>query len=289
MDHQSVCSPCARALVPDLPICFMKKSIVLFLLVFASFQIRAQSVTGILGAFPPELVLLQNKMEQKKDTVISKIRFTKGVLNGRQVVLAQTGIGKVNAAITTTLMIEHFHPREIVFSGIAGGIDPALFPGDIVIGTQITYHDFGAVEDAGMIYKPTKDPATMQENPLSFTCDSVLVQKAISRASGLSFAKVKRETGSFAPAVKKGIIVTGDVFVSSETATKRLRKDLNAAATEMEGAAIAQTCFQQNVPFLIIRSLSDNANTKAKNDMMTFYQIAAANAATLVMAVVGEQ
>jgi adenosylhomocysteine nucleosidase len=267
----------------------MKNSIVFVLLFLVSFQIRAQSVTGILGAFPPELVLLQNKMEQKKDTVISKIRFTKGVLNGRQVVLAQTGIGKVNAAITTTLLIEHFHPREIVFSGIAGGIDPALFPGDLVIGTQITYHDFGAVEDAGMIYKPTKNPATMQENPLSFTCDSALVQKAISKAAGLTFTKVKRETGNFAPAVTKGIIVTGDVFVSSEIATKRLRKDLNAVATEMEGAAIAQTCFQQNVPFLIIRSLSDNANTKAKNDMMTFYQIAAQNAATLVMAVVSDQ
>ena len=265
------------------------KNSVLFLLLFAFTltTINAQDVTGVLGAFPPELVLLQSKIENKKDTVIANIHFTKGLLNGKSVVLAQTGIGKVNAAITTTLMIQYFKPKEIVFSGIAGGIDPALFPGDIVIGTEVTYHDYGAIEDAGMKYLPTKNPWTMLENPVRYACDSALVQKAISVSKGLDFSKVTRENGSFAPTVKKGIIVTGDVFVSSEIATERLRKDLNAAATEMEGAAIAQTCFQQNVPFLIIRSLSDNANKKAGEDIRSFYRIAAENAATLVMAVVG--
>ena len=265
------------------------KKILLFSLLFCfnTNIIFAQNITGILGAFPPELVLLQSKMENKKDTVIAHIRFTKGILNGRSVVLAQTGIGKVNAAITTTLMIEYFKPREIVFSGIAGGIDPALFPGDIVIGTAVTYHDYGAIEDAGMVYRPTKNPWTMADNPVMYNCDSLLVKKAIAVSKSLSFSKVKRENGSFAPAVKKGIIVTGDVFVSSEIATKRLLKDLNAAATEMEGAAIAQTCFQQNIPFLIIRSLSDNANSKAKDDVLNFYKVAAENAAIMVMAVVG--
>ncbi|MCF2488622.1 5'-methylthioadenosine/adenosylhomocysteine nucleosidase [Dyadobacter sp. CY347] len=267
----------------------MKKSLLLFLLLFLQItNIHAQSVTGILGAFPPELVLLQSKMEEKQDTIIQQIRFTKGKLNGRQIVLAQTGIGKVNAAITTTLMIEHFKPREIVFSGIAGGIDPALHPGDIVIGTHVTYHDFGMAEDTGMQYWSTKNPATMLENPRSFICDSALVKKALAVSTGLTFSKIKRKNGSFEPAVKQGIIVTGDVFVSSEIITQRLRKELNAAATEMEGAAIAQTCYQQNTPFLIIRSLSDNANDKAQNDIMTFYDIAAHNAATLVMAVVGK-
>ncbi|MCF2492398.1 5'-methylthioadenosine/adenosylhomocysteine nucleosidase [Dyadobacter chenhuakuii] len=267
----------------------MKKSLLIFLLLFLQItNINAQSVTGVLGAFPPELVLLQSRMEEKKDTIIQQIRFTKGKLNGRQIVLAQTGIGKVNAAITTTLMIEHFKPREIIFSGIAGGIDPALNPGDIVIGTHVTYHDFGMAEDNGMQYWSTKNPATMLENPRSFVCDSTLVKKALAVSKGLTFSKIKRDNGSFEPAVKQGIIVTGDVFVSSEIITKRLREELNAAATEMEGAAIAQTCYQQNTPFLIIRSLSDNANEKAQNDIMAFYDIAAHNAATLVMAVVGK-
>ncbi|NIJ54780.1 5'-methylthioadenosine/adenosylhomocysteine nucleosidase [Dyadobacter arcticus] len=259
------------------------------LLLSSPYVVAAQDITGVLGAFPPELVLLQKKMENPKDTVISNVRFTKGKLNGRAVVLAQTGVGKVNAAITTTLMIQHFKPREIVFSGIAGGVDPALSPGDIVIGTQVGYHDFGALSDDGMKYWATKNPFTQKENPAFFSCDSALVQKAMAVSKGLKFTKVNRDEGNVAPAVKKGIIVTGDVFVSSEIVTKRLMKDLNAAATEMEGAAIAQACYLQNVPFLIIRSLSDKANHKAKADMDTFYEIAAENAATLVMAVVGEK
>lgn len=267
----------------------MKSLLLTFLLLFANLTIHAQSITGILGAFPPELVLLESEMSNKKDTVISQVRFIKGMLRGRQVVLAQTGVGKVNAAITTVLMIEHFKPREIVFSGIAGGVDPALEPGDLVIGTQVTYHDFGQLDDEGMHYWATKNPFNQKENPVSFQCDPVLVSKAMLVSKTLRLAKVKRDNGSFVPSIQKGIIVTGDVFVSSEKTTKRLLKDLGAAATEMEGAAIAQTCYQQNVPFLIIRSLSDKANQKAKADMDQFYDIAAHNAATLVMAVIAEK
>lgn len=247
----------------------------------------SQKITGVLGAFPPELVLLRSKMENRKDTVIARTLFSRGMLNGKPVVLAQTGIGKVNAAITTSLLIEHFKPEEIVFSGIAGGIDTSLNPGDIVIGTQVTYHDYGALEDIGMIYTPTKNPYDMAENPIIFNCDSALIQKAVAISKDLKFEKVKRGNGSFSPSVTSGVVVTGDVFVASEAATRRLRKDLNAAVTEMEGAAIAQTCYQQKVPFLIIRSLSDNANKKATDDVKHFYQIAAENAAIMVMGILG--
>lgn len=267
----------------------MKKNLLYCFLFFVQITFaRAQDVTGVLGAFPPELVLLQSRMDNKKDTIIQQIRFTSGTLNGRNIVLAQTGIGKVNAAITTTLMLEHFQPNEIVFSGIAGGIDPTLSPGDIVIGTSVTYHDYGMAEDSGMKYWSTKNPATMLENPRLFICDTTLVQTAVDVSKNLIFSKIKRDNGSFTPTVKQGNIVTGDVFVSSKKTTQRLRKELNAAATEMEGAAIAQTCFQQNTPFLIIRSLSDNANDKAQSDILTFYDIAAHNAATLVIALLGE-
>lgn len=267
----------------------MKKTLLSLLLLFTIVRVQSQSITGILGAFPPELVLLESQMTQKQDTIISQVRFIRGELRGRRVVLAQTGVGKVNAAVTTVLMIEHFKPREIVFSGIAGGIDPALAPGDLVIGTQVTYHDFGQVDDAGMHYWATKNPFTQKDNPVKFHCDPALIARALAVSKNLKLEKVKRDNGSFVPAVKKGIIVTGDVFVSSEKTTRRLLKDLHAAATEMEGAAIAQTCFQQNTPFLIIRSLSDKANGKAKQDMDQFYDVAAHNAATLVMAVIEEK
>jgi adenosylhomocysteine nucleosidase len=266
----------------------MKKLIGLFFLyINCSLWAAAQQVTGLLGAFPPELALLQNKMENKKDLWIQNIHFIKGVLNGKVVVLAQTGIGKVNAAITTTLMIEHFKPHEIIFSGIAGGIDTTMAAGDIVIGTRVAYHDYGTLTDTGMLYSATKN-VNMQLNPLYFTCDTNLVNEAVAAAGKLRLEKIKREGGSFIPVIKKGTIVTGDTFVASDAVTQRLRNDMHAAATEMEGASIAQTCWQQNVPFLIIRSLSDKANNKAANDVISFYQIAAQNSATLVLALVKE-
>lgn len=264
----------------------MKRVLLLQLCFWSGIVANAQSITGLLGAFPPELVLLQNQMEHKTDTVIQKVHFIKGMLHGKSVVLAQTGIGKVNAAITTTLMIEHFNPREIIFSGIAGGVDTTLTAGDIVIGTQIAHHDFGTVSDSGMVAGPTRNIATTELNPIYFNCDSNLVKVAFAAGSKLKLEKIKRENGTFAPSIKKGIIVTGDVFVSSEKVTQRLQNVMHASATEMEGAAIAQTCWQQDVPFIIIRSLSDKANNKARADMMSFLKIAASNAASLVMEIV---
>ncbi|MCW3089677.1 MAG: Adenosylhomocysteine nucleosidase [Ferruginibacter sp.] len=266
----------------------MKKSLLLIVMIGGSLWTTAQEVTGLLGAFPPELALLQKSMESKSDTIIQNIHFIKGMLNGKAVVLAQTGIGKVNAAITTTLMIEHFNPHEILFSGIAGGIDSELAPGDIVIATRAAYHDYGSLTDTGMVYGPTRNAVSGQLNPLFFDCDSNLVTKALIAVGKLKLERVNREKGAEMPVVKKGTIVTGDTFVSSAVVTERLRNRLHAAATEMEGAAIAQTCYQQNIPFLIIRSLSDKANNKARGDMMHFYEIAARNAAMLVMGIVGE-
>ena len=241
-------------------------------------------LTAILGAFPPELFLLQEKLLQRKDTVIQHIHFLQGILNGRQVVIAQTGIGKVNAAIVTTLLLDHFQPRELIFTGIAGGVNPALAPGDIVIATKTAYHDFGTITPDSLKRRPTRNPFTMQENPEFFSCDSLLVQMALSTAAGLQLEKITGKTNSRTPKIISGTIVTGDVFVSSLTATQNLRSSLGADATEMEGAAVAQTCWQQKTPFVIIRSLSDDAGNNAYADVKTFYAIAARNSAGFVFA-----
>ena len=242
-----------------------------------------RQLTAILGAFPPELFLLQTQIQQKKDTVIQHIHFTEGILNGRQVVLAQTGIGKVNAAIVTTLLLEHFQPRELVFTGIAGGVNPELSPGDLVVGTQVSYHDYGTLTPDSMKRRATRNPFTMQENPEFFRCDSGLVQKALLAGKKSLLEKINSRKGNHTPLIIAGIIVTGDVFVSSLAATQNLRSRLNADATEMEGAAVAQVCWQQKTPFIIIRSLSDDAGNNAAMDVRSFYEIAARNSANLVM------
>ncbi len=268
----------------------MKKTILLLVILLNNLIAFAQQnlpVTAILGAFPPEIALIHAQMENRKEDTIQHILFTEGILNGRHVVLAQTGIGKVNAAITTTLVLEHFKPAEVIFTGIAGGVNPAIAPGDIVIGSKIAYHDYGMITPDGMVIKPTKSQTSSAENPMFFLCSPQLVTLAQEVGKEIKLQNIGTAS-NHAPQVITGTIVTGDVFVASATATQNLRLKLNADATEMEGAAVAQTCYQQQVPFLVIRSLSDNANNTAHDDVASFYQVAAFNSATLVMGIVGK-
>src|SRR5882762_2957892 len=111
----------------------------LFLLLLVLAHRSVAQTTAILGAYGEEITLLLEKVQDKKESNIATLHFTEGVLAGRRVVVVLTGIGKVNAAITTTLVIEHFHPAEVLFSGIAGGVDPGLSPGDLVIGKKVAY------------------------------------------------------------------------------------------------------------------------------------------------------
>ena len=258
----------------------MKALTFLIAIFFATFGTAGAQRTAILGAFGEETTLLLTHVQQKKDTVIQHIHFTLGILRGRPVVVALSGIGKVNAAITTTLILEHFRPKEIIFTGIAGAVDPALSPGDIVIGTEVGYHDYGATTPDSLEHWRTRNPITNEQNPLYFPCDKKLVDLALSAAQHTTLQKL---TDSITPKVRQGRIVTGDQFMSSETATAALYRQLKASATEMEGAAVAQACWQQQVPFIIIRSMSDKAGSGAYKDYKTFYQVAARNSANLVM------
>lgn len=242
-------------------------------------------VIAVLGAFPEELRLLRAEMKNAHENTIQGQSFTTGELGGRKAVIALTGIGKVNAATTTMLAIEHFRPEVILFTGIAGGINPDMKPGDIVIGTRVAYHDYGTLTSRGMQRGPTRDPVTHAENPTYFVCDSAWLTVARQASQQMKLEKVSASAGSRQPDVREGVIVTGDVFVASDAATHELRENMHAEATEMEGAAVAQVSFQQGVPFLIIRSMSDNAGNNASHDVKSFYAVAARNSAALVMAI----
>jgi adenosylhomocysteine nucleosidase len=244
-------------------------------------------VTGILGAFDQEIKHLLSIATNKSEKVIQRITFTEADLAGKKVVIAQTGIGKVNAAIVTTLMIEHFMPKEIVFTGIAGGTNPGLSPGDIVIGTRVAYHDYGTLTRDSLMRRPTRNPFTQADNPVFYECEPKLVEKAVLAAAEAKFEKLKTSEGERYPKVIRGTIVTGDVFVSSNNAVKDLRSKLQADATEMEGAAVAQTCLQQKQPFIVVRSLSDNAGDSSIGEVRQFYKLAAQNSASLVVVLVG--
>jgi adenosylhomocysteine nucleosidase len=237
--------------------------------------------TAILGAFADETALLEQQLSIRKEYHFEGISFFTGKLNNRLVVLTNTGIGKVNAAMTTTLVITKFEPDEVIFTGIAGAINPELRPGDIVIAEKIAQHDYGLTTDAGFETQATTNQAGVP-NPLFFAADKQLLDEAIEASRKISLNRIETAEGLLQPKIITGVVVTGDSFIASEKFGKRLRRSLGADAVEMEGAAVAQVCYQQNIPCIVIRSISDKANETAVVDVERFMAVAAGNSAKLV-------
>lgn len=240
----------------------------------------AQSITAILGAFDKEVKLLQDSLQNRQEVRFRGLTFMTGQLNGQNVVVAETGIGKANAAMTTALVIERFEPKQVIFTGIAGAIREDLQPGDMVIAERTTYHDYFTVRSDLQPSRQTRNPISKQLNPADFQGDTQLIAKAQKAAQNITFLKMCEECP--APKVETGLVVTGDQFISSKKKVKQLRNDFNAAATEMEGATVAQVCYQLQVPCLVIRSMSDKADKHARKTMLNFTTVAATNSANLV-------
>lgn len=230
-----------------------------------------------------ELELIERELVGKQTQDVCGVKFTTGVLRGREVVLARTGIGKVNAAMTATLLVSTFRPREVVFSGIAGGISESIHPGDIVIAERTAQHDYGDVTEKGFAPQMVKDPKTGQRVPMFYPADERLLAMAQAVAGKASIDKIHTTEGDRQPIIRTGVVVTGDVFVASAAKKDELRKTFSADAVEMEGAAVAQVCQRLGVPCLIVRSISDLADPSANVDVRSFMRTACTNSATLVM------
>jgi adenosylhomocysteine nucleosidase len=246
----------------------------------------SRPVTAVLGAFEREIIMLEDKLAEKQDQRIEGMKFASGKLNGKRIVVAWTGIGKVNAAMTTTLLIEHFRPNEVIFTGVAGGINPSLSPGDIVIAEKTAQHDSGTLWPDGFEHRGARNPFDGWRNPVFFPADERLLTLAQRAGGQVELETIKTSIGEREPRIVKGVVVTGDVFVASPQKCIELRNELGADAVEMEGAAVAQICYQQSVPCLVIRSISDKADEKAREDLGMFHTMAAKNSARLVVGIV---
>jgi adenosylhomocysteine nucleosidase len=244
---------------------------------------QKEHLTAIIGAVDKEVVLLQNNMTNKEIKKVHGLTFITGQLKGRNVVLAKTGVGKVNAAMAVTVLITNFKPTEIIFTGIAGALNPNLKLGDIVIAYQTVQYDFGSLMPEGLQNWGMKNPINDKTNPIFYLADTVLFNAAQNSAAKISLTKIKIGRKYWLPSITKGTVATGDMFVASSAKSKELREKYGADAVEMEGGAVAQVCYQYNVPCLVIRSLSDAADENAKKNYDTFISIAATNSANLVM------
>ncbi len=241
------------------------------------------TVTGILGALREEVKNMEDQLSDKTRQEISGLTFITGRLHGRRVVLAQSGIGKVNASMTAAVMVSQFHPREVLFAGISGGVSDEVRPGDIVIAAKTAQHDYGVITDKGFQAEMVKDPVTGADAPRFLPADAGLLRLAQGVATELNLKKMHTSAGDRQPAIRTGVVVTGDVFVASKAKKEELRAVFHADAVEMEGAAVAQVCARMNVPCLVIRSVSDSADASAEVDMSQFIRAAADNSSAMVI------
>lgn len=224
---------------------------------------------GIIGAMDEEVTILKSAMTNVTTTKIAGCEFYQGELNGKQVILTKSGIGKVAAAVATTLLLEKFAPDTVINTGSAGGYDTELNVGDIVISSEVRFHD---VDLTAFGY----EIGQMAQLPPAFSATPELIDIAEQAASNLTGLKVI-----------KGLICTGDIFMADPDKAEIARNNFpTMAACEMEAAAIAQVCYQFSVPFVIIRSLSDIAGKKSELSFEEFLPVAAKNASILVEAIV---
>lgn len=223
---------------------------------------------GIIGAMDEEIRILKEKMNNVQTTVIAGCEFYQGELNTKQVILTKSGIGKVAAAVATTLLLEKFQPDTVINTGSAGGYDSSLNVGDLVISTEVRFHD---VDVTAFGY----EIGQMAQLPPAFNADEKLIGIAQQASQSLESLKTVQ-----------GLICTGDIFMSNPEKAEIARNNFpTMAACEMEAAAIAQVCYQFEVPFVIIRSLSDIAGKTSEISFEQYLPTAAKNASILVEAI----
>lgn len=222
---------------------------------------------GIIGAMDEEVAKIKEHMADVKISTKAAMDFYQGTLCGKDAVVVRSGIGKVNAAICTQILVDDYHVDAVINTGIAGSLNNDINIGDIVLSTDTLEHDMDAVTFG---YPLGQIP---RMDTLSFPADEHLRSAAL--------AACKKALPSVT--VFEGRVVSGDQFISSREKKKWLIENFGGYCTEMEGAAIAHTAYLNQIPFLIIRAISDKADDSATMDYPAFEAMAIDNSVKLIL------
>lgn len=223
---------------------------------------------GIVGAMAQEVEILTALMTNKTETKVASAVIFEGKINGKDIALLQSGIGKVAAAIGTTVLLQLAKPDFVINTGSAGGVAKGLKVGDIVISEETRYHD---VDVTAFGYEKGQLPA----NPAAFLSDKKLTDLAY---------QIAEEQGQ---SVKRGLICSGDSFINSEEKIAQIKTDFpNVTAVEMEATAIAQVCHAFNIPFVVVRAISDAGDGEASMSFEEFLPLAAKQSSALVLGMI---
>ncbi len=221
---------------------------------------------GIIGAMDEEVAQIVEAMQVTKTEEKAQMTFHQGTLGGKDVVVVRSGIGKVNAAVCTQILVDDFGADAVINTGIAGSLKAEIDIADVVISSDVLHHDMDAT---GFGYALGQIP---RMDTLSFPADKRLIELAEK-----SCKKAVPEIG-----VHVGRVVSGDQFVSDKEVKNRISENFDGYCTEMEGAAIAQAAYLNHIPFVILRAISDKADDSATMDYPTFEKQAIHNSVLLI-------
>ena len=218
---------------------------------------------GIIGAINAEVAYLKDQMTIERTVAIARMEFCEGVYGNTDVVVVQSGIGKVNAGLCVQILADRFGVTHVINTGIAGSLNNDLNIGDILVSVDAVYHDVDATVFG---YKHGEVP---QLGIWAFPADEKLRAQAVSAVAGA------------APDVKayEGRVASGDQFISDKALKEEIKKNTDADCVEMEGCAIAQACWINHIPFVIIRAISDKADGSDIQEYNTFESKAAEHCA----------
>ena len=222
---------------------------------------------GIIGAMEVEVAILKEKMEDVRIIKKASMDFYEGILAGKKAVVVRSGIGKVNAGICAQILADVFSVDAIINTGIAGSLNKNINIGDIVLSTDVVQHDMDAT---GFGYRKGQIP---QMPVFFFNADDNLRRLA---------AEVCKEVNPDIQ-VFEGRIASGDQFVCDQDVKNRIVSDFSAYATEMEGAAIGQAAYLNEIPFLVVRAISDKADGSAQMDYSEFEKAAVDHSVRLTL------
>jgi len=221
---------------------------------------------GLIAAMEEELIELRDSLQEMQEVHYHQFVYYTGKLYEHEVAIMLCGIGKVNAAVGTTLLIDKFHPECVINTGVAGGFYNTMNVGDIVVSTDVKHHD---VDATIFDYEHGQIPRM----PVSYDANFTLIKLA-----------GEHLPDNFTPQIIKGTILSGDSFIHLEEQVKEIKEKFPfIMAVEMEGSAIGQTCYLFNIPFVVIRSISDIVTAEGSHmDYQQFVHMAAKNSAILV-------
>lgn len=212
---------------------------------------------GFIGAMRIEVETLQQDMTQKKQETISGILFVSGVLHGQEIVVAECGVGKVFAALCAQTMILHYHVDQIINTGVGGTLTDKLSIGQIAIADQVVQHDMDTT--------PLGDPAGLISgiNKIKLPCDPAIV------------SRLEQSVIQTGVPYQIGTIASGDQFIHSAKQKEKIISLFHGISCEMEGAAIGHVCYVNQVPFGVLRAISDDADGNSPSDFPAFANQAA--------------